>query len=64
MKPRVLFLPLALAAEACSGISITDPSVKVCRDQSYEITMQFSGGRVSQDTLTVKADTTRCRKAA
>lgn len=68
MNARVLCFPLAVAGiaalDGCGGIDINSPMVKVCKDEQYEILMQFSNGRVTHDTMTVHADTTRCRKAA
>jgi len=68
MNPRVLAFPLMVAAvmatDACEGISATDPSVKVCHDDTTYIPIRWSDGRVDSAMAIWHADTTKCRKQA
>jgi len=54
-----------LVADACTGVSPTDPSVKVCHDDTLAVgTVRRSNGEVEQFVVVRRADPRACRRAA
>lgn len=68
MNPRVLAFPLAAAAiaalDACAGVAPTDPSVRLCHDDTVMTAFRTKSGAVVPAMVIYHDDPTRCRKAA
>lgn len=68
MNPRLLAFPVAVsviaALDACAGISITDPSVRQCHDDTSFVEIHFPDGRQSSVRVIRMDDPAQCRPIA
>jgi hypothetical protein len=65
MNARILAFPIATALiAACDGTSPTDPSVRLCHDDTTHIEVRFPDGSVAHDLMIQHDQTEHCRKAA